>query len=375
MVKSMIYLDNAASSFPKPESVAAAVSNALRRNGANPGRSGHFLSEKAAADIYEVREAFGRHYSCAPENVVFTLNATMALNYVIQGLIRKGDHVLISDLEHNSVLRPVAALAEKGICEYDVVETAKDPAITLQAVKKKLKLHTKAVIFTHASNVTGQILPVDEIGEFCRGNGILFIVDASQASGLFVPRNADVVCTAGHKGFYGPQGTGLFAVLNDALCDAFSPFIQGGTGTDSMSFSQPDLFPEGFEAGTLNTPGILGLYEGLKFVESKRELYYRRERELHGYLLKELRKVPGIELYSEYENSVPTIAFNLNGMISEKVTELLNAEKICVRGGYHCAALCHNKLKTAGRGAVRVSLGAFNTEDDAVRFIKAVFKI
>lgn len=371
----MIYLDNAASSFPKPVSVAKAVSESIRKNGANPGRSGHYLSEKAALDIFNVREAFGDYYSCDAENIVFTKNATEALNFAIKGLLCMGDHVVISDLEHNSVLRPVVAMQKDFNCNYSITETSLDDEETFQNFKKCITPNTKMVVFTHASNVTGQLLPIERIGKYCRENGIIFIVDTCQTSGLLVPQNADIICTAGHKGLYGPQGTGLLIVKNLDLTENMVPSLHGGTGTDSLSLYQPGMLPEGFEAGTLNTPGILGLHEGLKFVKMKGDTFKKKERALHKLLINSLKAIPNIILYSDYQNHVPTVSFNIKGMSSEHVTEKLNDRKICVRGGYHCSALCHAKLHTENRGAVRASLGAFNNQNDVEQFIHEVNKI
>lgn len=369
----MIYLDNAASSHPKPPEVLRAVARQLRKNGANPGRSGHTMSAAASEVIYRTRRLLAEEFGTEAETVLFTLNTTEAINRALKGLLRTGDHVVISDLEHNSVLRPLVALRENGV-EFDVAETSEDDEETVQNFQQKIKSNTRLVFCTHASNVTGQILPVRKIGSLCRKLGILFGVDGAQTAGIesynLKQDPIDLLCVPGHKGLLGPQGTGAL-ILSRPL--DLIPLTEGGTGADSLMEVQPRIFPEGYESGTLNTPGIAGLGEGVRFIRSAREKIRRREQNLRTIFIQELETIPQFSVLYKNAPSVSTVAINHRTDPSEEICRALNGAGICTRGGYHCAALTHKKLKTEGQGALRISFGYRNTEQDVrecIRFLK-----
>lgn len=370
----MIYLDNAASSFPKPQSVVSRAVTFLRENGANPGRSGHFLSAQASEAVFEVRDLAASFFSADPESVVFTKNATEGLNCAIAGLSEKGKTCVISDIEHNSVIRPVMRLKQRGETSVFVLKTGEN---MFSELEKKLSAgRISFVAMSHASNVTGEILPLEEVYSLCRKSGIPLINDASQTAGFLEYEPGDILCMPGHKGLYGPQGTGLMIFRNRELLPRIRPLLAGGTGTDSADLFPPEILPESFEAGTLNTPGICGLGEGISFVKRKAAVFRPRETRLRDFLLNGLLAMPGIEVYSSSGNSVPVLSFNVAGFSSEAVTEALSLRGICVRGGLHCAPFCHEKLGTLSRkGAVRVSLGAFNKQEECEIFLREIKRI
>lgn len=370
----MIYLDNAASSHPKPSSVLHAVSEHLRRNGANPGRSGHRLSLEASETVYGTRKMLADFFGTEPENVLFTWNTTAAINQALNGILQPGDHVIISDLEHNSVLRPLKELERSGI-QFDVAETFGDDERTVESFRAKIKPETRMIFCTHASNVTGQILPVVRLGEICREHGILMGVDGAQTAGIELlslkADPIDLLCVPGHKGLLGPQGTGALILAKQI---PMRPILSGGTGTDSLSEVQPATYPEGFESGTLNTPGIAGLRAAVRYVSEHSSEIRARERFLRDLFLEEMRNVKGYRILGEGTVFVSTIAVCPEKGGSEAVTEYLNRNGICVRGGFHCSALAHRKLGTAETGAVRVSFGYRNTPQDVWECVKCLKK-
>lgn len=370
----MIYLDNAASSHPKPLEVIRAVSRQLSENGANPGRSGHVLSAQASRTVFDTRNTLARFFGTQPEYVIFTANTTHAINLAIKGVLSAGDHAIISDLEHNSVLRPLTALRQRGV-DFDVAKTHGDPEETVQSFRERLRSNTKLVVCTHASNVTGQILPVAEIGRMCREQGILFAVDGAQTAGVlrYDLENSpiDLLCIPGHKSLLAPQGTGALLLSREIK---LQPLTEGGTGTESLKEDQPFVFPEGFESGTLNTPGIAGLNEGVRFVENHLSAIVRHEQNLRDLFVQELQKMPDYRILGNGDRFVPTVALEHVRRHSEHLADYLSDHGICVRGGFHCAALAHKSLKTEARGAVRISFGYRNTEQDVSECLKYLKK-
>ena len=369
----MIYLDNAASTHPKPLEVLRAVSRQLRENGANPGRSGHKMSAEASETIYRTRALLAKEFGAEAETVLFTQNTTDAINRALKGLLRAGDHVIISDLEHNSVLRPLVALREMGI-EFDVAETSADEEETTNNFQQKIKPNTRMIFCTHASNVTGQLLPIRAIGALCKRQGILFGVDGAQTAGTeaydLKKDPIDLLCVPGHKGLLGPQGTGALILARPL---DLIPLTEGGTGSDSLSETQPSLFPEGYESGTLNTPGIAGLGEGVRFVGRYREAIRRHEQNLRTIFIREIETIPQFSVLYKNGSSVGTVAINHRSAHSEELCRYLDQRGICTRGGYHCSALAHRKLKTESRGALRISFGYRNTEKEVrecITFLK-----
>ncbi len=375
----MIYFDNAATTGQKPQRVINAVNNALLHLSANPGRSGHKLSENTAAKVFSVREKTADFFGATgPENVVFTANCTASLNFVIKGVLKSGDHCVISDLEHNAVLRPL----HKWGVKYDIAEVSLvDDEITVNNFKKLIKPNTKMVICTGASNVIGKLLPIEKIGEMCRENNILFTVDAAQIAGV-IPidikkMNIDYLCIAAHKGLYAPMGIGILIAekpINNTI-------IEGGTGTNSLEITQPDFLPERLESGTVNVAGIIGVGAGIDFVKTLgTNKIHRVEMQLLTSLYNRLLKDENIILYTpnfNAENYAPVLSFDVKGLTSGETADELNKNGIAVRAGFHCAPLAHKKIGTEESGTVRISPSIFNMPweiDYLVRKIRLISK-
>ena len=378
----LLYLDNAATTWPKPPEVGEAMMHALRDCGGNPGRSGHALSLAAAELIFHCREEAASFFGCSrPERVVFTQNATYALNLAIKTMIPDGSHVLISDMEHNSVLRPVASLAQRRV-RYSTFPTGDgDPCAILRALRERLRPNTRAIVTIHGSNICGLRLPLAEIGQFCRRYGLLFLVDASQTAGLLPismeELGIDALCTAGHKGLYGPPGSGLLLLSErgETCVRRAHTWVEGGSGSASRRITMPEDLPERLEAGTLATPAIAGLLAGLRFVRSRGpETIFRQEDSLRIAALREIRTIPGVIFYRPNDPG-GLLLLNLRGYSSEEVGRLLDRQGICVRAGLHCAPGAHRVLGTGEGGAVRISFGAFNRPEDVSRLSAALRRI
>ncbi len=370
----MIYLDNAATTFPKPKSVMAAVHDTIRLYGGNPGRSSHYLSRRAAGIVYETREEIASLFGGQPENVVFTLNATYALNIAINALRKKGGLVLISNFEHNAVLRPVAAGGE-----YEVFDASGSDDEVISAFTSALSFKPSLVVCNHISNLCGKILPVERIGRICYDNGIPFIIDASQSAGRrsvsLRDTFADAVCAPGHKGLYGTQGSG-FVIFADKYRDSASglfPFVHGGNGVNSLEPFMPDFLPERYEGGTLPTPAIAALGAGIKEVKriGLQNIEYV-ENALGRRLTEGLKEIEGVTVYGDYGGG--TVLFNVDGVQSEAVAHQLDRNGIFVRAGYHCCPLGHSTLKTPQGGAVRASFSVYNTKYDIDRLLLSLYK-
>lgn len=376
----MIYLDNSATTNPKPFSVINAGVNALKNFSFNSGRGGYKQSVNTASKIFEVREKAAELTGYMPQNIVFTQNCTVALNTAIKGIAEKGSHILISDLEHNAVARPVQALADKGCITYDIFKFSYDDDEIINNIKSKIKPNTTLIVCTQASNVFGCAFPIAKIGKFAKENGIYFIVDGAQGAGIFSVKpkacDASVYCVAGHKGLYGPMATGFMAVDDGVFMDTV---IEGGTGSASLMLTQPDFLPDRFESGSLNNSGILGLGAGIDFVNSKGiDNIYRHELALADYVYKEMEKNPDIVLYTpppEKIKSVPIFSFNYKDYSSEKTAMLLADKGIAMRAGLHCAPLAHRKFKTESRGTVRFSPSAFTKKYECEIFLNYLKKL
>lgn len=373
------YLDNAATSFPKPAAVYDEVYRCMRRYCGNAGRGAHSLSLGAAKKIFECRTLLSEMFGVGElERISFTLNTTYALNTVIKGLLRRGDHVLISDIEHNAVLRPIYKLAMRGDIEYDVFPSLanadrRSPTLICAKIASLLRPNTKMVICSHASNICSMSMPIKEIGEFCSRHGLLFVVDAAQSAGHY-PIEVDgmgisALCAPSHKGLYGPQGAGIIALGKGISPDTL---IEGGNGINSLDGDMPLFSPERYESGTLPTPAIAGLCEGMKFLrEVSLDEIASHEAKLYILARERLCNISGISLYaSKYVGS--TLLFNMDGISSERLAGKLDSYGICVRGGYHCSALAHKTLGTPEGGAVRISLGAFNHDSDIDALCRAL---
>ena len=375
----MIYLDNGATSFPKPLSVRQNVDISLKKFSANPGRSGHSLSLRAAKEIFECRKRLKELFNVnSEEEIIFTENCTMALNTVIFGLLNEGDHVIISSMEHNSVTRPLESLKDKGVT-YSTFDYSYDDNETVDNVRNLIKSETKLVICTHASNVFGFRFPIERICALCHAYGILFCVDSAQSAGVFdidVGTNQyDFVCMSGHKSLYGPMGTGVLILNNRNL----KPLLYGGTGTESVKKSQPEGLPEKFESGTQNMNGISGLKAGVDFVKNRGiKNIYNHEYKLAKRLFNGLannRKVITYNKSFDYGKVAPVVSFNIDGVYSEDLVAKLNKYGIMTRGGLHCSPLAHTTMNTIENGTVRVVPGAFNTINDINYLLNVIRKL
>ncbi|MBQ4129396.1 MAG: aminotransferase class V-fold PLP-dependent enzyme [Ruminococcus sp.] len=376
----MIYLDNSATTFPKPQQVINSVNQAMRFYSANPGRSGHDLSLKAAQKIFDCRQAVCSLFNISDESkVVFTSGCTQSLNTVIKGVLKQGDHCVISSFEHNSVLRPLEKLKQQNKISYSVANVyPQDDDKTVDSFRKAFNERTKLVVCTHASNVFGFRLPVERICALCHNYGILFCLDAAQSAGVIDidinDSGFDYVCCAGHKGLYGPMGVGVLVINSDVLPESL---VEGGTGSNSQDFLQPDFTPDKYESGTLNVVGICGLKNGIDFVMNKSPfVILNTEMSYIRMLYKALSKNKNIVLYSKMptvENFVPVLSFSVKGMNSEKVASYLNSKySIAVRAGLHCSPLAHKSMKSLGEGTVRIAPSVFTTENDIKRLIFAL---
>ncbi len=373
----MIYFDNAATTGKKPLGVIRGVNDALKSYCANPGRSGHSLSIKTSEAVFKAREKLSGFFGAdGPENVVFTANCTQSINFVIKGLLKKGDHCIISSLEHNAVVRP---LVKTGIAFSKAQVSLKDDRQTAESFARLIKPNTKLIICTGASNVLGKTLPIEEIGRLCREKGIFFAVDAAQTAGI-LPLNMkkqhiDFLCIAPHKGLYAPMGIGVLIARKPL------PFtvIEGGTGTNSAELFQPSVMPERLESGTLNVPAVLGVLSGVEFVEQKGiGRLYDGEWQLISRLYGFLKGIPEIELYTPDFNKnmyVPVLSFNIKGVPSEETVRSFSNEGIALRGGLHCAPLAHSEMGTLQQGAVRISVSAFNNMREIEEFKEKTEKI
>ncbi len=371
----MIYLDNSATTFQKPESVYKAVEEGMKLYGGNPGRGGYRLASEAAERVFLCRERVAELFSVpAPEQVVFTKNTTEALNLGIKGCLSAGDHVVIGSMEHNSVLRPVHSLMKQGIITYSIARADARGVVTAQAVKRVMTPKTKLIVLNHMSNVCGSISPVEDIQELAKKQGIFCLIDAAQSGGvlpLFLTP-CSMIAFAGHKGLYGPQGTGGLCIGEEIT---LQPLTEGGTGSLSAEYDQPDILPDRFESGTLPAPQIWGLYHGVSYVLSRGVssiLHY--EQELTSVFRKELKGMEGVKLYPAEEECLGgVVAFRVANCDSASFCTLLEEKfAIAARGGLHCAPLAHKSLGSMSGGLVRISVSDFTTETETEQAIRAI---
>ena len=370
----MIYLDNSASTLIKPKSVQKSVLTALNTYSANPGRSGHKQAIKTAMQVEEVRQHIARHLNTLPEKITFSLNCTDSLNTAIFGTHKIGGHVVCTCNEHNSVLRPLHHLqtVDKDF-SFSIAEPEDGHTICWNDIKKHINEKTYLVVCNHVSNVNGDVANIEEIGQNLQKRKILFLVDAAQGGGHFFydmqKQNINLLALAPHKGFYAPQGVGCLAINGDF---EIQPFRFGGTGSNSHLLEMPNSLPEKLEAGTLNTPAILGFGEGVTFVEENWKYIQEKIEDLTTYLHYEFSKLP-LEIYTKNENSCGVFAFNIPTISSADVSNFLDQHfDICTRSGLHCAPLKHKHLGTQISGAVRVSISYFNTYQEIERLVFAV---
>ena len=374
-----MYLDNAATSFPKPGKVYEAVLRTMREVGASPGRGGYRQSLEAGRILFQAREAAAGFFSIADSSrIIFTHNATGALNLALQGTLVAGDHVITTTMEHNSLLRPLYALRNKGI-ELTIVPADRYGVISVEDISSAMRANTRMIAVSHVSNVCGAIQPIKELAELCRAAGALFLVDAAQSAG-HLPIDVenltiDLLAVPGHKGLLGPGGTGLLYVAPHVQ---LKPVVQGGTGTNSTAEEQPIIMPDGFEAGTHNIPGIAGLHAGLEFI-SELGLFaiHQHETAMLYQAEQTLKNIPGVTIYgpSEWSGRCSVLSFTAAGVDSALLAaELDHGFDIAVRSGLHCAPLAHRTLGTMPGGTVRLSPGWFTTSEEIAFFSDAVVK-
>ena len=362
----MIYLDNAATSFPKPPQVIRAMTDALQNYGANPGRGGHQLAIQAGRTVEKCREAAAALLGARPERVIFTRNCTESLNLAITGTLHKGDEVICSHGEHNAVMRPLERFVSRGDITVKLLRPDQQGLLSPAVLRQAITSRTGLVILCHASNITGVIQPVRELGAVCREMGTPLLVDAAQTAGVLEVTldalNADMIALPGHKGLLGPHGTGLLALREGVDPD---PLILGGTGSASESVRQPILLPDRYESGTVNLPGIAGLLAGIELVAQNRKDIHRHETALNDRLRRQLRQISGLRLLGD--DDVPHVGITSvvpEGGDSAALADALDATGVAVRSGLHCAPAMHSYLGTMKSGAVRFSPGPYNTEQE-----------
>lgn len=366
-----VYLDNASTTFPKPKVVADSIYNYLVNIGGNANRSNHSNALESNREIFLARERIASFFNFDKiENVIFTNNITSSLNILIKGVLREGDHVVTSSIEHNSVIRPLISCKENLNVEVDFVEANSSGFIDPNDIEKLIKDNTKLVVITHASNVIGTIQPIKEIGNICKNNNIFFIVDTAQSAGTvpidFKEVNASALAFTGHKSLLGPQGIGGF-IIDDDLNNICTTIIEGGTGSLSHEVHQPTFMPDKFECGTLNIPGIVGLSNAIDFInkvgidniKEKNSMLYKK-------LLNGLLDIDRFEVYGDITGSKVTtsLSFNLKGVDTSELSFYLETYGISNRSGLHCAPMCHKSIGTFPSGTVRLSISYFNTEAD-----------
>ncbi len=378
--REIIYLDNAATSFPKPCQVIEAVTDCMEHHGANPGRGAHSMSLEASRIIFETRERMAAFLGAQDSaDVVFTKNATEALNIGLKGFVRASDHIVTTSMEHNSVARPIEWLVRLGV-KLTKVQCSPEGVLDPEDVDRAIRADTRLIAVTHASNVTGTIMPIEAIAKIASKHGIPVMVDAAQTAGVLPidvgALGVDMVAFSGHKGMLGPQGTGVLYISPDL---DLREMMQGGTGSESESIRQPVERPERFECGTPNTLGIAGLGAALEFLgEVGLDAVRAREVELTARLLGGFRGIPAVTVYGpgDAEARTAIVSINIDGMDSSQAAFLLDKNyRIAVRSGLHCAPEAHRTLGTLTPGTVRFSIGYFNTAEDVDAAIKAVAEI
>lgn len=377
-----VYLDNGATSFPKAPGVSDFVKDFLDHSCLNINRSGYGALYPGEELVFSTREKLCRLFNFPkPENVIFTQNATMGLNLLLKGLLKNGDHCLISSLEHNAVMRPITQLAAGGV-QFSKIPSSSEGFLDPQEIPTLLKRQTKALLVTHASNVSGTILPLEEIGKICAERELFFIIDAAQSGGSlpidFRQFQADALVFTGHKGLLGPQGLGGFLIA-PKLAKRIVPLISGGTGSLSESEEQPDHLPDKFEAGTLNLPGIAGLSAALDFLEKESIAQIRQqELKLTGLLQEGLGKLPGVRVVGprRLEHKTALVSIDCQGLDNAEVSFMLNKKcGILTRCGLHCAPSAHQALGTFPQGTIRFTPGYFNTAEEMDYTIASVGQI
>lgn len=374
----MIYFDNSATTFPKPKAVFNRADYASRFLGGNPGRSGHKMSVRAADAVYRVREKIADFFNAKPENVVFTLNCTHAINFAMKGIMQSGGHMIISSLEHNAVSRPAFALMNsKQNVSVSIARVLETKEKTLLNFRSLIRADTKCVCMTAASNVTGEILPFDEIAYICRKRGICFILDAAQGAGILdikLGKGINFICCAGHKGLYGLSGTGV--LISDGKYP-LGTIIEGGTGATSLELKQTDFLPEQLESGTINVPGIISLGAGVDFVKRTGINNIRKKEDRFcDMFVSQVSRLNDFKVFrDERKEYAPLVSLEYKKANSFELTEHLSNCGFALRGGYHCSALAHTTLGTTENGLTRFSPSVFNNETEVKKVITELKKV
>ncbi|NLK51186.1 MAG: aminotransferase class V-fold PLP-dependent enzyme [Syntrophomonadaceae bacterium] len=376
----MIYLDNAATSWPKPEGVYQAVDDCLRHRGGNPGRGGHRLSLQAGRIILETRELLAQLFNITDSaRIIFTGNVTEALNLALKGFLRAGDHLILTSMEHNAVVRPAYRLQDTGV-EQTIIPCSREGRLDLATLAKNLRANTRLICVNHASNVTGTIQPIEAIGELAASKGIPLLVDCAQTAGILpidvVKNKISLLAFTGHKGLFGPQGTGGLYIGKEI---DLQPLKEGGTGSKSEVFVQPEELPDRFESGTPNTPGIAGLGAGIKFVlQEGLERIRKHEQALTRQIIEGLRRLEGVTRYgpNDLEEQTAVVSLNLEGWEAGELSYVLDQVfDIAVRSGLHCAPLAHATIDTLETGTLRISPGYFNTPAEIEVLLEALYSL
>ncbi|MCU0849086.1 MAG: aminotransferase class V-fold PLP-dependent enzyme [Spirochaetes bacterium] len=381
----LIYFDNPATSYPKPEPVISSIEKFMRNDGGNPGRSGHALSAASARMVFESRGRISDFFGLGdPLRVIFCMNATDALNLAIMGLMHKGGHVVTTSLEHNSVIRPLRELEKMGLISLGSAAASGDGIIDPDDIAVKINGSTKLVIVNHASNVTGIVQDLKEIGKICKKAGIAFLVDGAQSAGS-VPVDMDelgidLFAFTGHKSLYGPAGTGGLLISRSFDYKRIRPLRFGGTGSGSESTEQPDFLPDRFESGTLNAAGIIGLNEGVRFIEEYAggpQAVYEHRRLLAEYFISSAEnKIKGFQCFSKKMNNCGIVAFNIKEKDPAWISQVLSDNfSIMCRPGLHCAPLVHRTIGTYPIGTLRFGFGIFNTDKEVDTAVDALIEI
>jgi cysteine desulfurase family protein len=363
-VNILYYFDNAATSYPKPEEVYRVLIDTMKNKGGNPGRGSHTMALDAAREVYSTREKLAKLFNIEdPLRIAFTQNATMSLNFAIKGTLNSGGHVITTSLEHNSVLRPIFSMEDENNVEVTVIEADSHGEIEIRSIEAAIKENTRAIIMTHASNLTGTINPIEEIGKITKKNNLLFVVDASQSAGVqdidVEKMDIDILCFTGHKSLFGPMGTGGIYLKNGV---DIRPIMEGGSGSQSKLRRQPRNMPDILECGTLNAPAIAALGAGVDFImDVGIENIRNHEEEITAAFIDGLNSIEGVKIYGP-RNGAPIVTINMEGIDSSDLSSILDEEYgISTRPGMHCAPLAHKSIGTYETGAVRFSFGYFNT--------------
>jgi len=379
----MIYLDNAATSNPKPKEVGQAMLYFLEKVGANPGRSGHRLSIEAGRILYQTRERVAKLFKFDdPLRIIFTLNVTEAINLALKGLLRPGDQVITSSMEHNSVMRPLRELGKRGV-EVKVVPCSPQGVLDPVDIERVIKKNTKLIVLNHGSNVIGSLLPITVVGEIARKHDILFLVDTAQTAGCYPldirKDNIDLLAFTGHKALYGPPGTGGLVIGERVDTQKLTPLKEGGTGSHSEFEEQPEFLPDLYESGTPNTVGLSGLNAGISFLLKEGiSKIYQYELSLSQKLFEGLKEIPGVTVYGENQvkDRVAVISFNIKDQLPSEVGLRLDEEyDIMCRVGLHCSPATHKTIGTFPTGTVRFSMSWFNTFEEVDQAIMAIRNI